>query len=439
MAAAQVRERRHGTAVAEVVDMRNLDVTFKLPRLRCRDEADGIGPAEPYLWVTFVKVDGETVVVDETFHLAGTPTIVPRLSPGGDHGDLHDPAVRAGDVVTIPAPLDSFSTILKPIPLKTPIAGVTHIGGVIGCIAVLLEEDDTPEHAIAAGHTRLNDALRAEIQRVLATIEMRDQFVGAVDGIAGAVTGQVKDAIVGALGTVESITEFFGNSDDMIGAAALVAEHADLEAASSGGLDLRVRWADRFARFTQTSGLGRTSFQLTRGEYDRRLPGRFRVKLPRGWRVACFTDAAFGGHESVVDGSGLLPANTESFKVDQGEVVAFDQPDFQGNGVGFVSPGHVNGGELRPLTDNQIASLRIPADWRVTAFSERNFTGDRLTLTGDTPRIPAPLAGRISSLRLDRDDSTVEGDWELEAHVTGRRLFDLGDLDGPLPVLTRAG
>lgn len=38
-----------------------LPTTVKLSSIHCRDEADGIGNAEPYLWTIFFKIDGETI------------------------------------------------------------------------------------------------------------------------------------------------------------------------------------------------------------------------------------------------------------------------------------------------------------------------------------------------------------------------------------------
>src|SRR5215468_5503046 len=98
--------------------MNPLDVKLKLQNLHCFDEADGIGSAEPYLWTVFFKIDGDTTVVNSHLTLQGTATVIPRP---GNHRDLPNQDVDAGENVPIPAVLGEFDVRLKPIPLQNPI------------------------------------------------------------------------------------------------------------------------------------------------------------------------------------------------------------------------------------------------------------------------------------------------------------------------------
>jgi hypothetical protein len=49
---------------------------LKLERIRCHDEGDGWGSAEPYLWTVFFKIDGDSVALTESLMLSGHATVV---------------------------------------------------------------------------------------------------------------------------------------------------------------------------------------------------------------------------------------------------------------------------------------------------------------------------------------------------------------------------
>jgi len=77
------------------------------------------------------------------------------LQTPGNHGNLGAHDVDPGDDVPIPPALGEFSTVLTPMPVD----GMPdkNVSGVIGCIAILLEEDETPAHAVALLPRRLID------------------------------------------------------------------------------------------------------------------------------------------------------------------------------------------------------------------------------------------------------------------------------------------
>src|SRR5688500_3224764 len=118
------------------VGMANSAAIIQLERLHCFQEGDSAGAAEPYLWAVFFKIDGTTAFVDETFHLAGTGHTFNSL---GNHKNLNDSSVGAGDDVTIPQQF-GFGGDFIPIPLRTPVGGTSEIPWVVGCVVVLLEE-----------------------------------------------------------------------------------------------------------------------------------------------------------------------------------------------------------------------------------------------------------------------------------------------------------
>src|SRR4051812_1199534 len=82
-----LNDKVQGTAARGEQTMEPLFVEFNIDKLKCIDEGDGSGDAEPYLWIVFFKFDGDTVVVDNTngFMLKGTATVI---GTPGDHGNL---------------------------------------------------------------------------------------------------------------------------------------------------------------------------------------------------------------------------------------------------------------------------------------------------------------------------------------------------------------
>ena len=97
--------------------MFSLDVNLKITSLFCLDEGDFIGSAEPYLWTVFFKIDGDTSSVARDFKLQGTATVV---TTPGNHGNLPNHDVDAGEDVPVPTAIGNFMTRLKPIPLVEP-------------------------------------------------------------------------------------------------------------------------------------------------------------------------------------------------------------------------------------------------------------------------------------------------------------------------------
>jgi len=188
--------------------MSSTAVNILLSNIHCSDEGDGIGNAEPYLWTVVFKVDGDTVTVDENDHLQGTATIV---GTSGNHGDLGTTDVNAGDDVPIPLSLGFFSGFVKEIPK----ADGSFLPGVIGYVAVLLEQDCTPGAAVAAGHAMLNQSLQSELNVLLPTLTLADllNLGPIIDALKNRVHAQVEAEIARHLSLVQKLE----NQDDTIG------------------------------------------------------------------------------------------------------------------------------------------------------------------------------------------------------------------------------
>ena len=139
--------------------MNDLKVDQKLNRIHCYDEGDGPGDAEPYLWTVFWKVDGDTVMVNTDGpappFVQGFPTVV---GTPGNHGNLGTSDVDEGDDVSIPAIIGEYHTTMKPIPLTTPFGSVTDVGGMLGCVVVLMRRTSRAM-TLYSGGTRRSTAV----------------------------------------------------------------------------------------------------------------------------------------------------------------------------------------------------------------------------------------------------------------------------------------
>jgi hypothetical protein len=224
--------------------MLDLNIEFKLDRIYCHDEGDGPGNAEPYLWTVFFKVDGDTLVVNSDAgvapYLQGAPTVV---GTPGNHGNLGTTDVDEGDNVGIPAIIGEYRTIMKPIPLTTPILGLTEVGGLIGCIVVLMEEDNTSNAAIALGHEALDRTVRDKLAEVLGTLSISKTEPSDED--IAAMTDQIGAAVESAVGHGVSVFDWivgFGNMDDKIGTALFKFSHKQLELSAGAPIPFSRRW-----------------------------------------------------------------------------------------------------------------------------------------------------------------------------------------------------
>jgi hypothetical protein len=196
-----------------------LRVNVKLVDLVCRDEGDGWGSAEPYLWTAFFKIDGSTVAINPDLSMSGTAQIA--FGPGS-HGNLGDDDVDAGDVVPIPATIGEWTGQLKAIPLPYPLSDLLPaVSGMVGFICVVMEEDWVSDEGAEAGHQAFN----ATIQSAFDTLINSNTLIDLLDPNAavaqlGNLMNSFKDGIVEAIkdkqSTIENLLSWL-NPDDMIG------------------------------------------------------------------------------------------------------------------------------------------------------------------------------------------------------------------------------
>ena len=222
--------------------------TIRLTQLECIDEADGSGRSEPYLWPIFFKIDNDTVTAvmqemrndGEDFGVVVNAVVdsqdfVPVstyfYAPGGPHNNVGG-SMDAGQTKVIPEWLGTWKASIRTGPLLND-----ENQCLIGCIAVLLEEDSVPSSSQIKQiytHTfsptvlsRIKDKVNASV-----TSSLNDNnggLGGGSDNESGLVAASEEEEI-----RKELVNQFndqipgFIDRDDVIGAAVFTANVADL-------------------------------------------------------------------------------------------------------------------------------------------------------------------------------------------------------------------
>jgi len=179
-------------------------INIKLASIYCYNEGDGAGDAEPYLWVIFFKIDDDTIQRPEKAELRSTP---------GNHGNLNASNVVTGMTVLIPSVLGEFQTTVKPL------AGGSAI---VGCLVIMLEEDNTPNSAIALGKDRLFRVFQLELskkiqEKIQQGVSGTELTEAEIDSLKQKIATEVEQTIRANVGPGNFIIGF-GDMDDIIGA-----------------------------------------------------------------------------------------------------------------------------------------------------------------------------------------------------------------------------
>lgn len=203
-------------------------VNLELDSVFVHDEGDGWGDAEPYLWTVFFKIDGHTVSVTDSLTLSGPPTIA---TTPGSHGNLGTTDADEGDKIIIPSAIGEWETILKPIPTPSSISSLAEdLGGVIGVVAVLMEEDNVSNDGAEAGHRALNRAVRDALQQVINTRSITNQDINEdeIKAFESSIQSKVNDAVKDQQSFFENLWSWI-NPDDTIGSKVWTFKHDALD------------------------------------------------------------------------------------------------------------------------------------------------------------------------------------------------------------------
>jgi hypothetical protein len=177
-------------------------VRFTLTQLECKKESDGgNGGSEPYIWVTYFAVDGRNIA---------RPEPVDTVTPSFDSFRAEFPQnVRAGQVMPI-----TDGGNLTPFSLEVDLDTSFNMAG---CIAVLLEEDETPNAAMIKGRIaygkEVHKQLNLLVKKRLGNLNMNAITEAEIKVIKEAVEDRVVSTIRNAL----AFTQLFHNKDDLLG------------------------------------------------------------------------------------------------------------------------------------------------------------------------------------------------------------------------------
>ena len=115
------------------------------------------------------------------------------------------------------------------------------MGGVIGVVCVLMEEDNVSDSGADAGHAALNNGVRDAINQIVATRTVSNQDVTDAElaGFESQITSAVSSAIQDQQNFFENLWSWL-NPDDSIGFKVFLFKHDDL--ASAGVVDFGQRF-----------------------------------------------------------------------------------------------------------------------------------------------------------------------------------------------------
>ncbi len=214
-----------------------LNVILDIDRIIAHTEGDGWGSAEPYLWTVFFKIDGQTIAVGESLTLIGAPVV--ERTPGS-HGNLGTNDVDSGDVIVVPPAIGEWTTALRAIPGPASLPGL-EFAGVIGVVAVLMEEDNVSDAGAEAGHHALNNAVEQALQELVASLGAANQEVTKeqVDALKSGIEDKVRKAIIDHQNAFQNLWAWF-NPDDSIGTQIWYWDHDEL--AEQGTIEFSQRW-----------------------------------------------------------------------------------------------------------------------------------------------------------------------------------------------------
>ena len=171
-----------------------ITITLSFDTLFCFQGADqgsdfAGDSSEPYLWAIMVAFDGSTITQSGT-NFVGTPRYF--LSPGS-HGNLDlGSGIVSGETVGIPAAVGSWTTTVTPIVITDTTGATLALPAQVVMIGVLMEQNDTPNEAVEAGHAALNTYIQTQL----------NTFVGGIDLVS--VNSQVQKAMQGSTGLSET-------------------------------------------------------------------------------------------------------------------------------------------------------------------------------------------------------------------------------------------
>ena len=157
-------------------------VTLALEELFQYFGEDHSTDSEPYMWIFMFKIDGETITQNGNL-LSGKPVYFYNT---GSHGNLLGGESNPnGAHIDIPPAMGRWTTTMQPINVTIPVLidfdehgapvyfnAPVGIPGIIGCVAVLFEENETSDEAMENGHNALINLLKEQLEKMVEKIDL---------------------------------------------------------------------------------------------------------------------------------------------------------------------------------------------------------------------------------------------------------------------------
>lgn len=173
-------------------------VTMRLTELRCVRQSEGSNGSEPYLWVTYFA-----------FGAQPSPLQLITRTPAYDAFRTEFPdGMTAGRAATIPPFLASTSFDMD-LTLSTY--------KLVGCIAVLMEQDETPHASILLGRIAYSKAIDEQLTLLVQTRISTANFDPITDAEIATIKTAVKARVESAIASNQSVWNWFTDQDDNIG------------------------------------------------------------------------------------------------------------------------------------------------------------------------------------------------------------------------------
>jgi hypothetical protein len=174
--------------------------TIKLTQLRCIKESDP-GPSEPYLWVTYFAL-GPQIPPFQTGPLAlNTPSYDAFRTEFSNN-------VSAGSVVGIPPFIASAS-----FDMDLQAAGPK----LLGCVAVLMEEDDTRQSDIVFGRIAYSKEIEKQLNALMVKRIQKNNSDPLTEAEKETIKAAVTSKVTSAVGSHQGIFDIFRDQDDNLG------------------------------------------------------------------------------------------------------------------------------------------------------------------------------------------------------------------------------
>jgi hypothetical protein len=175
-------------------------VTLRLTELRCIKQSEGSGGSEPYLWVTYFAVGAQQL----PFQTGPVATITPAYD--AFRTEFPD-NMKAGQVVNVPAFLATASFDMD----------LEAAHKLVGCIAVVMEQDETPHSSIILGRIAYSKEIDKQLNDLVTKRILTADFSPVTDAELRSIRSAVKAKVETAVGSNQTIWNAFTNQDDNVG------------------------------------------------------------------------------------------------------------------------------------------------------------------------------------------------------------------------------